>query len=202
MPDSNELSERTYKLRVEEVQRLIKVANLTPARIASKISVDVKTLNKWLKGNGVFVKNIKALSDVLGVHPQTLIEGYQAHDNAPRNGVMSLTVTMDYATPEEFMYLASLLADVHEKFQSYKQQQLQIVTYYITAKDKVGNPFYYYAVIHASQKEQFLRVIREYGFIPDFAAIVEKGPGEPSRKVKDKMLEYYGFDHDEEVGGQ
>lgn len=72
----------------------------------------------------------------------------------------------------------------------------KIHVYFIPAVDKNDNSrLYFYAIASALLHENMLRCLAA-GDIPHFAVIVEKGRGEPSAEVKEKIKAYYGFDHD------
>ena len=72
----------------------------------------------------------------------------------------------------------------------------KIKVYFITAFDKEkGEKAYYYAIASASLHDTMLKSLQA-GDIPYFAVIVEKGYGEPTAEVKQKISDYYGFDHD------
>jgi hypothetical protein len=73
----------------------------------------------------------------------------------------------------------------------------KINVYFVNAKDRdTGKRLYFYAIASQLLHEQMLSSIKQYGVIPDFAVIVEKGEGEPTSEVKAKIKAYYGFDHD------
>ncbi len=75
----------------------------------------------------------------------------------------------------------------------------KINVYFIPAVDlKKNEKMYFYAIASAVLHDEMLRCIK-LGDIPHFAAVVEKGYGEPSDAVKKKVKAYYGFDHDEYV---
>ncbi len=88
------------------------------------------------------------------------------------------------------------------RFKSYAerlQEEKQTLTFFITTQDTATNQsYYYYLVISALLYDRFVKAM-EMGVIPDFAVIVERGPGMPSQAIKDKMKLYYGFDHDKQV---
>jgi hypothetical protein len=71
----------------------------------------------------------------------------------------------------------------------------QVNVYYIPGRDAAGAAMYLYAVCSALLHAPFVEAVR-LGAIPDFAVVVEMGAGEPDAHVKEKMLNYYGFDHD------
>ena len=74
----------------------------------------------------------------------------------------------------------------------------KIHVYYIPAKDQIrGEKMYFYAIASSVLHEEMMRCIK-LGDIPHFAAVVEKGYGEPTDEVKAKIKAYYGFDHDEQ----
>ena len=73
----------------------------------------------------------------------------------------------------------------------------KIHVYFVPGFDEVKKQrIYYYAIASESLHEETLRCLK-HGDIPHFAVVVEKGMGEPTPEVKDKIKLYYGFDHDE-----
>lgn len=89
-----------------------------------------------------------------------------------------------------------------EKLPYYRAQYdaaKKIHVYYIPATDqKRGEKMYFYAIASAVLHDEMLRCLK-LGDIPHFAAVVEKGYGEPSSETKQKIKTYYGFDHDLEA---
>ena len=89
--------------------------------------------------------------------------------------------------------------DMMENLPHYKSKYeaaKKIDVYYIPAFDEGrGEEMYYYAIASALLAEQMMGCLKK-GFIPHFAVIVEKGYGTPTREVKEKIRDYYGFDHD------
>jgi hypothetical protein len=72
----------------------------------------------------------------------------------------------------------------------------KIHVYYIPAQDETRREkMYFYAIASAALHEEMLRCLK-LGDIPHFAAVVEKGYGEPTAEVKSKIKAYYGFDHE------
>jgi hypothetical protein len=72
--------------------------------------------------------------------------------------------------------------------------------YFIPGQNKSDQLGYIYVVCSAMLHDDFVENIR-LGVIPPYAVIVETGSGDPTVDVKKKMLDYYGFDHDEAVAG-
>ncbi len=88
--------------------------------------------------------------------------------------------------------------EIQRRLPSHQQRlaaEKQINVYYIPGKDRAGNVMYVYAVCSALLHAQFVETV-VMGAIPDYAVVVETGNGEPSAEVKQKILNYYGFDHD------
>lgn len=77
------MSERTYKVNVAEVERLMNEQGMSEEALAGKAAIHVKTLRKWLKGQPAFKKNVKALSDALGTQPRLLIARADNGDGWP-----------------------------------------------------------------------------------------------------------------------
>lgn len=88
------------------------------------------------------------------------------------------------------------LPHYREKYDAQKK----VNVYYIPAVDSENNqPMFFYAITSASLHEQMMHNLF-HGNIPNFAVIVEKGYGEPSDEIKDRMKAYYGFDHELHAG--
>lgn len=80
----------------------------------------------------------------------------------------------------------------HFKYDAAKK----IHVYFIPGLDtKNGKKLYFYAIASSLLHEEMMRCL-EKGDIPHFAVIVEKGLGDPTAEVKEKIKAYYGFDHD------
>lgn len=90
-------------------------------------------------------------------------------------------------------YMMERLPHYRSKYDAAKK----IHVYFIPARDLQKNiPMYFYAIASSTLHDEMLRCLK-LGDIPYFAAVVEKGYGEPTREVKDKINAYYGFNHDE-----
>ena len=75
----------------------------------------------------------------------------------------------------------------------------KIHVYFIPAIDKRENEkIYFYAIASEMLHHEMMRCLA-HGDIPHFAVVVEKGTGEPSSATKQKIKEYYGFDHDQQA---
>ncbi len=88
--------------------------------------------------------------------------------------------------------------DAHSSSSSFRknlEEEKKVRVYYVCSQDSEGTPIYCYAVVSALLHDKFLAAL-EYGQVPDFAVVVEMGKGEPTQAVKDKMKQYYNFDHD------
>lgn len=89
--------------------------------------------------------------------------------------------------------------DMMESLPHYRakyDEAKKIHVYFIPAKNtKTGKLLYFYAIASSALHDEMLRCLK-LGDIPYFAAVVEKGEGQPSTEVKDKIKAYYGFDHD------
>lgn len=72
----------------------------------------------------------------------------------------------------------------------------KVHVYFIPAIDKRTNKnIYFYAIASELLHNEMMRCL-SYGDIPHFAVIVEKGIGlPPPEEIKQKIKEYYGFDH-------
>ncbi len=91
--------------------------------------------------------------------------------------------------------------DMMERLPHYRAKYdaaKKIMVYFIPGKDtQTGQKIYFYAIASSVLHDEMMRCIK-LGDIPHFAAVVEKGAGEPSAEVKAKIKAYYGFDHDSE----
>jgi len=89
-------------------------------------------------------------------------------------------------------YMMEKLPHYRNKYDEAKK----IHVYFIPARDMNKNEkMYFYAIASSALHEEMMRCLK-LGDIPYFAAVVEKGHGEPSAEIKDKIKSYYGFDHD------
>ncbi|MDE3016908.1 MAG: hypothetical protein KGI29_08345 [Pseudomonadota bacterium] len=71
----------------------------------------------------------------------------------------------------------------------------KIHVYYVPARNReTGTKTYFYAIVSELLHDEMMRCLKS-GDIPHFAAIVERGEGEPTREVKAKIKAFYGFDH-------
>lgn len=66
-------TERTYLLRVDEIQKLRERRGLSVGELAARCEVDRKTLRRWLKGGPAYMANIARLAEVLRTTPDQLI---------------------------------------------------------------------------------------------------------------------------------
>jgi hypothetical protein len=72
----------------------------------------------------------------------------------------------------------------------------KIHVYFVPAVDqRDAKPMYFYAIASELLHDNMMKCIKE-GDIPHFAVVVEKGYGEPTGEVKEKIKSFYGFDHD------
>src|SRR5262249_1149199 len=94
-----------------------------------------------------------------------------------------------------------------EKSESEKNDRLKAIfgaagsqvirVYFINSFDNVyKEKCYFFAAASAELHEQMVESLNERGRIPDFAVIVAKDYGKPTREVKDYMKYLFGFDHD------
>src|SRR5690349_11891288 len=98
----------------------------------------------------------------------------------------------------------SILENMMERLPHYRAKYnaaKKIHVYFIPAMDtKQGKKMYYYAIASEMLHAEMMRCLG-LGEIPHFAAVVEKGYGEPTPEVKAKIKAYYGFDHDAAIAG-
>ena len=86
----------------------------------------------------------------------------------------------------------SYLESLQDRYEVWKK----VNVYFIPGIDtNTGEKMYFYALASKSLHEAMVKSL-EAGDIPDFAVIVEKGRGEPTAEVKEKIKRNYGFDHD------
>ena len=72
----------------------------------------------------------------------------------------------------------------------------KIHVYFIPAVDsQQSQKMYFYAIASEVLHSEMMQALK-LGVIPHFAAVVEKGYGEPTVEIKAKIKAYYGFDHD------
>lgn len=75
----------------------------------------------------------------------------------------------------------------------------KIHVYFVPGKDETTKEkIYFYAIASELLHDEMMRCLK-LGDIPHFAVVVEKGRGEPTPEVKEKIKAYYGFDHDKEA---
>jgi hypothetical protein len=68
--------------------------------------------------------------------------------------------------------------------------------YFIPAYDEDSSVnAFFYVLASASLHDEMVSSLKQ-GVIPNFAVVVESGFGEPTTEIKDKIKNYYGFDHD------
>jgi len=86
--------------------------------------------------------------------------------------------------------------ELYRRLPSHQQRlaaEKKVNCYFVPGTDASGNPTYAYAVASALLHDRFVEAVRG-GAIPDFAVVVEVGQGAPTRAVRDRIREYYGFD--------
>ena len=74
------------------------------------------------------------------------------------------------------------------------EEERKTNVYYLPITTKNGENHYSYIMVSALLHEQFVKAV-EMNQVPDYAVVVERGYGEPSDDVKQKMKDFYGFDH-------
>lgn len=93
----------------------------------------------------------------------------------------------------------SMMQDLPHYRDKYEAQK-KVNVYYIPAHDDEQNsPMFFYALASAALHDDMMHSLKK-GDIPNFAVIVEKGYGEPTSEVKEKIKHHYGFDHDMHAG--
>jgi len=82
-------------------------------------------------------------------------------------------------------------------YQSKYNTAKKIHVYFVKSKDRhTGKMGYFYAIASSALHDRMMYCLKNDGFIPNFAVIVEQGEGEPTKDIKAKVKAYYGFDHD------
>lgn len=70
-----------------------------------------------------------------------------------------------------------------------------ILVYFIPAFDEIKKEkMFFYAIVSKNLKWN-MDASLGFGIIPDFCTVVEKGFGEPSTEVKERIKNDYGFIH-------
>lgn len=92
--------------------------------------------------------------------------------------------------PDDFM---ENLPHYRSKYDAAKKIHVYFVPGFDEAKKE---KIFYYAIANEMLHEETLKCLKQ-GDIPHFAVVVEKGVGEPTPETKEKIKDYYGFDHDE-----
>jgi hypothetical protein len=94
--------------------------------------------------------------------------------------------------------------DMMEKLPHYRAKYdaaKKIHVYYVPARDEQkGETMYFYAIASEMLHDEMMRSLKQ-GDIPHFAVVVQKGYGEPTSEVKERIKTYYGFDHDYYAAG-
>lgn len=89
----------------------------------------------------------------------------------------------------------SMMQDLPHYREKYEAQK-KINVYYIPGHDSEKDmPMFFYAIASATLHDDMM-VSLAAGDIPSFAVVVEKGYGEPTKEIKEKIKLHYGFDHD------
>jgi hypothetical protein len=93
---------------------------------------------------------------------------------------------------DDFNKMMERLPHYRSKYDAAKK----IHVYFIPAFDhQRREKMFFYAIASELLHEEMMRCLK-IGDVPHFAVVVEKGYGEPTREIKDKIKAYYGFDHD------
>lgn len=69
------MRKRTYKLRLEEVERLRRKMCLTLEDLAKAADVNLRTLGRWLEGGEILARNLGSLASALCTTPQAIVDG-------------------------------------------------------------------------------------------------------------------------------
>ncbi|TAE31881.1 MAG: hypothetical protein EAY65_07670 [Alphaproteobacteria bacterium] len=69
----------------------------------------------------------------------------------------------------------------------------------IRGENVEGTPVFAYVAVRGDEMDAFMRAQSlPNGFDPlEFGVIIESGEGEPSEEIRARMLEEYGFNHDQ-----
>lgn len=84
-----------------------------------------------------------------------------------------------------------------DRYAARLSEERKVNLYYIPINMKDGSKHYAYVAASALLHDQFIAAI-EMNQVPDFSVIVERGQGEPTLEVKQRMKEFYGFVHSDD----
>jgi transcriptional regulator with XRE-family HTH domain len=196
-------SRRTIAPIAGEIIRRREELGWNVEQLATATGYSAKTIENLETGKAGYLATFAAVATALGVPVQSIMLGMQPHtDNAlapsPNNRThVSVTVSADADSPEDFRYLCQLMADALETYKIYKSEP-QVNVYYVPGSDKQGEPMYFYALVAAKLHQPFIESLKR-GICPDFAVIVEWGEGHPTSEIMAKIKQLYGFDHNAEI---
>lgn len=83
-----------------------------------------------------------------------------------------------------------------ERYAKRLEEEKKIKIFYIPFTLGDGSQYYAYIAVSALLEKQFIEAI-EYNQIPDYSVVIARGPGNPPQDLKDRMKQFYGFDHEE-----
>ena len=86
------------------------------------------------------------------------------------------------------------MSNTPDQYKKRYDEERKINVYFLQMKNAAGARHYFYIAASALLHEQLAKAL-EMNQIPDFAVVVAEDKGEPTDEVKQKMLDYYGFDH-------
>lgn len=84
----------------------------------------------------------------------------------------------------------------HDHYRRLHDAQKMVNVYFLTCDDASGKSLYAYVAANSILHEEFMLAVAK-SVIPDFSVVVEKGYGQPTDEIKERMKAYYGFDHAE-----
>lgn len=104
----------TILIRTAEVERLRAEAGLSLAALAAKVPVDVRTLQRWLKGAPVYIQNAAALANAFEVETAKLIQHdavvVQEHTCPVIRLTLQLDIPVSQSNAQQSPQVTSLLA--------------------------------------------------------------------------------------------
>lgn len=87
-----------------------------------------------------------------------------------------------------------MVTDYQDCYAKRLDEERKVNVYFLPIQMKDGSDYYAYVAASALLHDQFMAAL-EYNQIPDFAVVVARGEGKPDDEIKNKMKEFYGFDH-------
>ena len=86
------------------------------------------------------------------------------------------------------------MSTFQDKYANRYAEESKVDVYFVSFSNADDQSYYFYVMASALLRKEFIKA-KEAKVIPDFAVVLRHGPGEPSEDTKQKMKDYYGFDH-------